>query len=175
MVEFQGKFDSTLTNNLNKRQFKRIWWFFVLFPILLVGMGVMMILMPEDQSDIYAGIAIICFGVLFPPLLVLLTRFAQKKINKSMYILSNDTTSLFQFYPDRVVITMRKGEEYEGITTAKYSYFYRVEETPDTYFLSIAQGQFHVVNKTDLTHGTLEELNSILSTNLGAKFKRTKF
>lgn len=175
MVEFQGKFNSALTNNLTKRQFKKMWWIFALLPLLLVGIGVLMIMMPEDQSDIYAGIAVICFGVLFPVLLVALSHFTQKKINKSMSILSDDTSSTFQFYPDKVVITMRKGEEYEGITTAKYSYFYRVEETPDTYYLGIAQTQFHIVNKADITHGTIEELNSILSTNLGAKFKRTKY
>lgn len=175
MVEFQGKFNSDVTNNLNKRQLKKLWWLFLVFPVLLVGVGVMMIMMPEEQSDVYMGIFMICFGVLFPVLLVAGSHFAQKKANKSMSILSDETASIFQFYPDRVVITMRKGEEYEGVTTAKYSYFFRVEETPDTYYLSIAQAQFHIVNKADLTHGTIEELNSILSTNLGAKFKRTKY
>ena len=91
-----------------------------------------------------------------------------------MNILSSDTVEVFQFYPDKLVITQRKGDEYEAITTAKYSYLYKVEETVSTYFLFISKVQSHVVNKSDLTQGTLAELNSILASNLGPKFRQVR-
>ena len=172
MIEFQGKFDSSVTNSINKRSFKKLWWLFVLCSLLFIFIGAMSIIFPEDLSDKIFGIVFICFGVLFTPLVILLTKVLQKSLNKSMHVLSPDTIEIYQFYPDKLVITQRKGEEYEAVTTTKYSYLYKVEETPTTYFLLISKMQSHVVKKADLTQGTIEELNSILSSNLGSKFKR---
>ena len=174
MIEFQGKFDSNVSSAINKRSFKKLWWLFALCSLLLVGVGTMATVFPEDSSDRVWGIGMICFGVLFTPLVLGLTFILQKKLNKSMNILSPDTMQVFQFYPDKLVITQRKGDEYEAMTTAKYSYLYKVEETASTYFLLISKTQSHVVNKADLTQGTIEELNGILASNLGYKFKRMK-
>ena len=174
MVEFQGKFDSNVTNTLNNRQFKKVWWLFVISSILFVGIGVAAVLMPEDNSDKVYGIVMIVFGVMFTPLVILLTKLLQKNVNKSMHILSGDTTETYQFYPDKLIIRQCKGEEFEAITTTRYSYLYMVEETRYTYFLRISKMQSHVVNKADLTQGTIEELNAILSSNLGLRFKSSR-
>ena len=91
-----------------------------------------------------------------------------------MSVMSADTMETYQFYPDRLVILQRKGDEYESTTNTRYSYLYKVEETRDTYFLQISKMQSHVVRKTDLTQGTIEELNQILASNLGPKFKALK-
>lgn len=88
-----------------------------------------------------------------------------------MSILSAQTIETYKFYPDRLVITQTKGDEYEAVTNARYSYLYRVEETRDRYFLKISKTQSHVVNKADLTQGTIEELNELLASNLGIRFK----
>ena len=171
MIEFQGKFDSIVADSINKRTFKKLWWLFALCSLAFILLGALSVTFSEDQSDTVLGIVFICFGVLFTPLVLLLTKVLQKGLNKSMPILSADTAQIFQFYPDKIVITQRKGEEYEATTTAKYSYLYRVEETPDNYFLFISKVQSHVVNKADLVQGTIEELNAILASNLGTKFK----
>ena len=174
MIEFQGKFDSSASTALNKRVFKKLWWLFVLCSLFLAVIGILGIVFAEDSDDAVLGAILIGFGVLFTPLVMLLTKAIQKKQNESMNILSPDTVQVFQFYPDKLVITQRKGDEYEAMTTAKYSYLYKVEETPSTYFLFISKVQSHVVNKADLTQGTIEELNGILATNLGYKFKKMK-
>ena len=174
MIEFQGKFDSSTSTALNKRAFKKMWWLFVISSLVFGVIGVMLVAFPEDLSDTILGVVLICFGALFTPLVFVLTKHIQKKQNKTMHILSSDTTQVFQFYPDKLVITQRKGDEYEGVTTAKYSYLYKVEETPTTYFLFISKVQSHVVNKADLVQGTIEELNEIFIRNLGHKFTRTK-
>ena len=171
MVEFQGKFDSNVTNSLNNRQFKKMWWLFIICSLLFVGIGAAAVLMPEDNSDKIYGIVMIIFGLMFTPLVILVTKLLQKYVNKSMHVLSGDTIETYRFYPDKLIIIQRKGDEFEAITTTKYSYLYMVEETRDTYFLRISKVQSHVVNKADLTQGTLEELNSILAINLGSKFK----
>lgn len=174
MIEFVGKFDSNVTKSLNKHQIKKFWWAYALFSLIFIGIGVLGILTPEDMSDIVFGVIMIVFGALFTPLVLLITKSTQKKLDKSMPILSADTIETFQFYPDKLVIIQRKGEEFEAVTTAKYSYLYKVEETPTHYFLKISKMQSHVVNKANLTQGTIEELNNILYANLGASFIHAK-
>ncbi|MDE7181944.1 MAG: hypothetical protein K2O41_02775 [Clostridia bacterium] len=180
MVEFQGKFDGNVTKSLNNRAFKKFWWLFVLLSLIFVAVGIIGIVCREDSHDLGLGIYFIVMGVIFTPLVFLLTKLLQKKIDKSMSIMSSDTTEIFQFYPDRLIINQRKirnGEEeceYEATTNTRYSYLHKVEETHDKYFLRISKMQSHVVNKCDLTQGTIEELNSILASNLGLRFKKMK-
>ena len=174
MIEFQGRFDSNIATALNKRVFKKNWWVFVLCTLVFAGIGALLAVFAEDFSDLVLGVILICFGVLFTPLVLIISNRSQKKMNNSMNILSPDTTQIFQFYPDRLVITQRKGDEYEAMTSAKYSYLFSVEETAATYFLFISKVQSHVVNKADITQGTIEELNGIFASNLGPKFKKMK-
>lgn len=179
MVEFQGKFDESVTKSLNNRAFKKMWWLFVVFSVVFICLGIAGIVLREDNEDLSYGIFLIALGVLFTPAVLLLTKIVQKRVDKSMSVMSSDTTQTIQFYPDKMIITMvkqRNGEEeseYEATTTARYSYLYMVEETRDTYFLRISKMQFHVVKKCELKQGTIEELNSILSYNLGQRFKST--
>ena len=174
MIEFQGRFDSSAASALNKRVFKKLWWIFVICSLVFVVIGTLLVVFPEDLSDTVLGVVLICFGALFTPLVLWFSKRIQKKQNETMHILSPDTLQIFQFYPDKLVITQRKGDEYEGITTAKYSYLFKVEETATTYFLFISKVQSHVVNKADLVQGTIEELNEIFIRNIGPKFTRTK-
>ena len=172
MIEFQGKFDSSASTALNKRVFKKLWWLFAVSSVVFVLLGILLTAFAEDTSDIVLGTLLIVFGLVFEPLVKLISRSMQKRLNKSMNILSPDTVQIFQFYPDKLVITQRKGDEYEALTTAKYSYLYKVEETVSYYFLYISKSQSHVVNKADLVQGSLAELSEIFATNLGGKFKK---
>ena len=174
MIEFVGKFDSSVTKSLNNRQFKKFWWLFVVFSVIFILTGVVGLILPEDESDKVFGVVMIVIGILFTPLCFLFTKLLQKNIDKSMSILSNETTEIYQFYQDKLVISQSKGEDFEAVTTAKYSYLYQVEETSTHYFLKISKMQSHVVNKANLTQGTIEELNAILYANLGVKFKPSK-
>ena len=174
MVEFKGTLDSGKTQSVNNRQFKKLWWLIALFCVVFIALGIMGIIFREDESDFYLGIFLICMGALFPLLVFFLTRLTQKRLDKSMHILSDETFETYSFYPDKLVITTRKGDEYEGVVTAKYSYLYKVEETSDTYFLFISKAQTHVIKKSDLTQGSTDELNSYFAANLGSKFRSQK-
>lgn len=63
---------------------------------------------------------------------------------------------------------------FKGDLTAAYSYCYKIKETATHYFIYISYAQAFVVPKADIVEGSIEELNSILSSNLGEKFKRSK-
>ena len=174
MIEFVGKFDENAAGSALKRQIKKLWWMYLGFSLLFIVIGIFGIVLPGDNSDIVFGVVMLVFGVLFTPICLLLTKLLQKNYNKSMHVLSPDTVETYQFFPDRLIITQRKGEEYEATTTAKYSYLYKVEETGTHYFMKISKAQMHVVKKSDLTQGTIGELNGILASNLGTKFKPAK-
>lgn len=171
MVEFKGVFDGNVSKSLNNRAFKKLWWIVGIAGLVFVAIGILGVVFPEDSSDVYLGSVCIGFGALFPVIWIFLSRVIQKRMDKTMSIMSPDTSETYQFYPDKLIITMRKGEEYESVITAKYSYLYKVEETSDTYFMLISKAQSHVVKKSGLTQGSIEELNRILSENLGVKFK----
>lgn len=171
MIEFIGKFDASVTKNLNNHFFKKHWWVNALFSAFFIFFGIFGIIIREDNSDLILAIILIVFGALFTPLVILLTNILQKSLNKSMHVLSTDTVETYRFYPDKLIITQKKGDEYEAVTTTRYSYLYSVEETTDRYFLRISKSQSHVVNKADLTQGSIAELNVILHANLGEKFK----
>lgn len=174
MIEFVGKFDGNAANSATKMQVKKLWWLYALISLLFIIMGIFGVVLPKDNSDIVFGVVMLVFGVLFTPLCLLLTKLLQKNLNKSMSVLSSDTVETYQFFPDRLIITQRKGDDYEATTSTKYSYLYKVEETPTHYFMKISKVQMHVVKKADLTQGTIEELNEILASNLGIKFKAAK-
>lgn len=141
MIEFRGKFDESVSNNLNNRVLKKFWWVFALVSVLLIFLGTVTLLIAIDEGeDLFNGIYLISFGVLFFPLVFLLTKIVQKFVNKSMSIMSSDTSETFQFYPDRLIITQKKQaygaeeSEYESTTSATYAYLYSAEETCDRYF-----------------------------------------
>lgn len=171
MVEFRSKFDSSTTAALNKNSFKRLWWLFVLLSVVFILIGVVGIAFGEDEADLVYGIIMLSFGVLFTPLVWGLTKILQKRLDKSMSIMSADTEAVFLFDENKITIEQIKGEEYYAKTVMNYGCLYKVTEDRDAYFLYISKMQSHVVQKSALTRGTLKELNYLLLTNLGDKFK----
>lgn len=180
MIEFESKFDDSVTKSMNRQSFRKMWWLFLIGSAAFCLIGILGIAFREDESDLALGIFLLCWGVLFTPLVILLAKLIQRKVNKSMSLMSPDTTQTFTFYPERLKISVRKqrsGEEeceFESVTDTKYPYLYRVEETKEGYIMYVSKMQAHVFKKADLTQGSLEELNDILAKNLGQKFKRLR-
>ena len=174
MINFKSKFDENVTNALSKHQLKKVGWALGVISLFFTVFGVLCIVFREDASDLSLGIFLIAFGLLYFPLVLGLSKVFQKKWNKSMSIMSADTEIEFSFDEERCTIIQIKGDEYKGVTEAKYVCFYKVIETKENYFLYISKSQSHVVNKKDLVDGSIEELNEILSKNLDVKFKQYK-
>lgn len=169
MIEIRTKFDENVAKELNKQAMKKLWWVYAFFTIILIGAG-LLILLGGEEID-YSGIIYICVGVLFFPLCLLLTKFAQKKVNKSMSILSNENIEIYKFDSDKIIIEQTKGTDFHGLTEANYSYLHKVVETEKFWFLYISVQQSHVVPKNMILTGSIEELNNIFKEKLGTKFK----
>lgn len=171
MVKFVTKFDSNATKDLNKHAMKKLIWVLVLVSLFFTGCG-MYNLFSED--GLFLGIFFTAFGLLYIPIVWLLTKVIQKRRNKTMYILSEETLETFTFTEDKVFIEEVKGEKYKAFVETTYDYFYRIDETATHYFLYISKVQSHVVPKCDIKEGTIEELNTLLFNNLGPKFNMQK-
>lgn len=171
MIEFKQKLDSSKSTALNNNAFKKLWWLYALLSALMIALGVVGIVLREDSADFGAGVALIVFGVLITPLGYLLTRVLQKRNDKSTVYISSDTEEVFTFDEQYITVTQTKGDEFFATTKAKYTYLYKAYEDSGFYYLYISKMQSHVIDKSSLTQGTLQELNALLRANLGDKFK----
>ncbi len=168
MIKFETKFNSDATKQLNSFTMKKIWWLYLLFTLLFVLLGTLNLI--GDEPDLIFGIVMIAVGVAFTPACIGLTFLMQKKLNKTMSILSEDTVETYVFDEEKFSIKQEKGEDYKAITVAKYSYFNKVISTPTHYMLYLSASQCHVLPKSSLVEGSLEDLNRIFNANLHEKF-----
>ena len=168
MVRFECGLDEQSVKDLNKHQIKKLWWIYLIFSLLFMGCGGIRLL----ERDFFIGIILVVFGALFTPLCILLTFVLQKSNNKAQAIISVQTKSVYTFDAVAVEVQTIKGDEFRERTWMKYSYLHKVEEGNAAYYLFTAKAQCLIVNKAGLAEGTLEELNALLSANLGNKFKK---
>lgn len=171
MVEFRSKLDSSKSRALNNSMFKKLLWLYALLSVLLIAIGVVGIVLKEDNSDFAAGIGLIVFGVLVTPLGYLLSRFLQKRIDKSATYISDNTEEIYTFDEQCITLTQTMGDVFTSTLKARYSYIYKAREDNNYLYLYISKMQSHVIDKSSITQGTLEEVTSLLKTNLGDKFK----
>ncbi len=150
---------------LNDRTQKKVWPSMIVFSVLLGVFGLFLVL--DNQM---AGILILGFGILIPIGYRQALRASQKKLNESFSLLSPLTHEVYTFDEEGVTVETTKGEEYSSVVKARWSYFWRIEETETHYLCYISAEQAHVVPKADLTQGTAEGFNILLKRMLGQKF-----
>lgn len=172
MIKFETKLNSQAANALTKQAMKKLWWLYLFFSLIFVISGTLFLI--GEEPDWIMAVTFILIGVLFAPLCILFTKKMQKKVNKTMSILSDCTIETYVFDYDGFVISQVKGDEYRAETAAKYSYFYKVVSTKTHYFLYLSAQQCHVLSKETLIEGTLEDLDDIFARNLGSKFQIKK-
>ncbi len=169
MIKFVTAFNSEKAKLINKRTFAKSLWAFIVLSLVMVLYGVVML-----SDDVLIGVTLIVVGVLFYPLVRLITFFLQRKQNQSMSIMSEQTEETYQFDDEYIVITQHQGRDFQAVTRATYNYLYSAEETADCYYLYISKMQCHVLPKRDLVEGSLQEMNDLLARKLGDKFKCKK-
>ncbi len=171
MVEFRSKLDSSKSRALNNSMFKKLLWLYVLLSVLLIVLGVVGIVYREDSSDFAAGIGLIVLGVLITPLCYLLSRFLQKYIDKSATYISDNTEEIYTFDEQYITLTQTMGDVFTSTFKGRYSYIYKAREDKNYFYLYISKIQSHVIDKSSIVQGSLEEVTALLKTNLGDKFK----
>lgn len=171
MVEFRSRLDSRKSQALNKRSFLKLLWLLLLLSAVFIVIGVCGVVFQEDDADFVGGVTFIVIGVLFTPIVYILSRIFQKSVDKSTTFISENTEEIYTFDEQYVTATQIQGDVFTATLKAKYSYIYKASEDKDYYYLFISKMQSHVIEKASITQGTLEEMQTLLKTNLGSKFK----
>lgn len=176
MVKFETVFNRETTKSLNKAAFKKYFWLFLVLSTLLILMGIMGIvegITYPEEGDLAYGIFMLAFGVLFFPLVYVLTHFLQKNVDKTMNLLSDETKESYVFTQDKIYVNTVQANDYSANVVASYKYLYKIIEDKNTIYLYISKMQSHVIQKKYLTEGSLEELTKFFETNFNTvKYKR---
>ena len=174
MVEVRGKFDENVLKSVNKRSFKIASIIILIFSALVLLVGIVGVVWGEDAEDLGMGIYCICLALLCYPIFCGIYAIIKKFVKPNSGLISAETEQQFQFFEDRFMCSQIKGEEFNDFMQAKYSVLFKIIETKEQYFLYLTRVQCFVINKADITSGSVDELNNILITALGEKFKKLK-
>ena len=182
MVEFRTTFSDKTVDALARHQLKKSIWIFVAISAVFILAGVLFIVFADSYFDedgflsleVLIGIVLILSGCILFPIFLYGIKRSQAKSKDTMSILSDQTYSVFTFDEHQITISQKKGDSFEAFTKANYDYLFKVVETATDYFLYISNVQCHVIDKTSLTQGSLDEFNALLSNNLPFKFKPMK-
>ncbi|MDE5756783.1 MAG: YcxB family protein [Clostridia bacterium] len=175
MIEFKTQLDAIAQKALNKMGMKKLIKIFIVFSLIIIGIGIFGVVIAEDNADKSTGIYLIIVGVIIIPILLILNAIGQRTVKKTSPFLQNPTKEIYRFTEDGIEHLQKRGESFFSQTKADYTYFYKVISTPTHYFMYIGANQCHVIDKTHITQGTCEELDAILTRKLPeGKFKKTK-
>lgn len=176
MVEFKSSFgqkaDALSSYNMRKSRPALI-----LLSAVVAVCGIIVAVLSIIENDlggICLGVALFVGGAIFYPVVSALAKSAQKKLNDSMKLMADDTIETYRFFPEGFTEYTVKGDEYEAKVRSRYSCLYSAEETDKYYYLFISKNQMHIVLKSSITEGTLDEMNGYLSSALGSRFKQKK-
>lgn len=174
MVEFKQKFNEQVAASATRQQVKKVIPLILVASGAVIAVGIVGMVLGEDSSDFSSGLVLLILGAMLPCIFFITLIFAQRAQNRSMSLLGNDTEMVYTFDERQVTIHQSKGEEFDGITRATYSFLWRVEETRTQYFLYVARGQMYVIDKSSITKGSIEELNSYFMSNIGYKYRQKR-
>ena len=173
MIEFKTQLDANSQKELNKIGMKKLIKIFLVFSLIVIGIGIIGIVFAEDNADKSTGIYLIIVGVIIIPILLLFNAFGQRTIRKTSPFLQNPTKEIYRFTEEGFEHLQKRDESFQSHTKADYTYFYKVISTPTHYFMYISNRQCHVIYKSHITQGTCEELDAILARKLPVgKFKK---
>ena len=173
MIEFKTQLDVNSQKALNKMSMKKVSVVLVILSFFIIAFGVFGLIVREDSEDLVAAITCIVIGVIFTPLVLLINAYLQSVIRKTSPHLLNPTKEIYRFSEEGIEHLQKRGESFYCHTKADYTYFYKVISTPKYYFAYIAANQCHVIDKSHITQGTCEELDSIFAKKLPVgKFKK---
>lgn len=124
--------------------------------------------------NMFIGMFLILFGIIYLPMLLIINKCAIKKNKKTMPILSDETITTYEFNEDEISVSACKENMFHSQATYKYSCIYKAVETKESYLLYISNHQAEVILKKDIIEGSIEELNHILKMNLKDRVRLLK-
>lgn len=174
MVVFKSQLDGSNMNNVvdynlkkNKKAYIVLSLVFVVFGLLLVFLGVSN-KDSESKLILYLGLGIfwVLFGILYTPFVRWLSRAQQKQINQSMPLLKGGAEITYKFDENKLFVYTVCGDKFREATEMDYGLISDVAENEQVIMLFISKAQCHVINKSDLVSGTVDEVHEILKKHI---------
>lgn len=174
MIEFKETVDVNKNILIYKIMFKNKLVRNILIALLLILVGALGIIFQEGILTEFIGIALLVMGIIFLPFFYFLPPMFLKKYSKSVAYTNNNPVETYTFDDEMVVFSQIRGDLFETTSKAKYKYFQKVVEYKDHYFLYISKNVVHIIFKSSLTSGSIDELNLIFQKNLKEKYIKMK-
>jgi len=148
-------------NSLRNRSQIIIYCITELIVLGFVGFSIFLALTSGNSEDITNAIIL---AVTFPfivPVTLLLMQLLTAKMSKGAI----GAVTLYEFFADEVVIESSL-TNVNGKANANYSYFEKVYETKDTFYLYISKYQAFLLRKSDIIEGNVSDLQNLFRRNL---------
>ncbi len=181
MVVVKTKFDEEKIKAIQELQFRRTKKLFLTLSTIIALLGLLYLAIAIDDMKLgedyigsfVAGVLLIVFGVLYYPFAKWITKHSQANANKSLILISSETEETYKFDDDKLYIFTTKGEKFRSAIETTYDYICNIVEDDKYIFLFISKTQCHVVSKSDITSGDIDELHNILKKYFtGTKYVR---
>jgi len=168
-AKFLVEYDEKVVKEAEKRINKRFWAVVFTVAIVCIGLGIFnMKWEPVSKTDKAMGIVLIGIGVIWAPLVWLITE--GKNFIKGGEDLDKKRKEAIVFTPDFVTITTYLDGELQGAQTFPYKIIYKIEEVKDCYFIYPIKNDAHILPKYTNTEGDAKNLSAFLQEKLGNRF-----
>lgn len=144
------------------------------YPILFLFAAVMLLCVgiAVKNAALYAGAAILFVAAIALPLITLAMQNAKidKKVTQNPDYLK--TEQFFQFEEESFRLKIEAGKHTEELEIP-YSQVPRIHETKQYFYIYIGKSQVLILNKSNITEGSADELAEIFR-SLGKRFREKK-
>lgn len=120
----------------------------------------------EEMRFIMVPIISVCAALGIASVPIALWRFIAKVVKMSKHVIGMEIT--YEFSDSEIIIDSTLPTVI-GQAKATYDHFEKVYEKKDVFYFYISKNQLYVLRKSDITDGSLSDLQNILKNNIPAK------
>lgn len=171
MFIFETSLDDSKIPKLKDFQIKKILIYMILISIAIIGIGVYHIVI----SDIAVGIFWIIIGLLYIPLVFLFTKQTKSTDHIQYHTSYGKLDETYTFDNNGITIKQTDNKEFNSVTSFKFEEIYKLYKTKQDYFLYVNKERIHIIPKSSLKSGTIDDFEKLLKNKLKSKFKKILF
>lgn len=147
---------------LNKVGLKKAFVPLIIFCLSFVLFGVASIFL----EDYFLGISFVIIGFLFYPIMLLCNKGSVKIQRKNSSLLNTVMRVDFNFKSDKFIAITKYFNEEEDIENRAYNLLKSVYEDNDYFYLFISNIQAHIVAKSGMQKGTIDDIRNLILRNI---------
>ena len=163
-------YDKKTITAYSKQSIKRLK---PLYIIVYVLFGFMFIVNLYDIIALNASISVLLVPVLITTIFLLYIYVFLPKFNYKLQKTKTDAVNQFTFY-DTKLLAVSTSQGITGTSEVEYSTLNKVLETKDYIYLYIAKEKAMIVDKSTITNGSVEDIRSAITSQIGIEKYKIK-